>query len=72
MLVSFYGGNEKKAEVDVNREGKVILPFLGPVSLTGMTYAEASKFLKEKVKSELIGTEVNLSIREVRSVGCTY
>ena len=34
-----------------------------------MTYGEASKFLKEKVKSELIGTEVNLSIREVRSVG---
>ena len=69
LLVSFYGGNEKKAEVDVNREGKVVLPFLGPVSLTGMTYGEASKFLKEKVKSELIGTEVNLSIREVRSVG---
>lgn len=69
LLVSFYGGNEKKAEVDVNREGKVVLPYLGPVSLTGMTYGEASKFLKEKVKSELIGTEVNLSIREVRSVG---
>jgi len=69
LLVSFYGGNEKKAEVDVNREGKVVLPYLGPVSLTGMTYGEASKFLKDKVKAELIGTEVNLSIREVRSVG---
>jgi protein involved in polysaccharide export with SLBB domain len=69
LLVSFYGANEKRYEVDVNREGNVVLPFIGPVSLTGMTYAEASKFLKEKVKKELIGTEINLSIREVRSVG---
>ena len=69
LLVSFYGANEKRYEVDVNREGNVVLPFIGPVNLTGMTYAEASKFLKEKVKKELIGTEINLSIREVRSVG---
>ena len=69
LLVSFYGGNEKKYEVDVNREGKVVLPMLGPVNLTGMTYGEATTFLKEKVKAELIGTEINISIREVRSVG---
>tara|TARA_B100001057_G_scaffold394219_1_gene403350 strand:+ start:2515 stop:4317 length:1803 start_codon:yes stop_codon:yes gene_type:complete len=69
LLVSFYGGNEKKYEVDVNREGKVVLPMIGPVNLTGMTYGEATTFLKEKVKAELIGTEINISIREVRSVG---
>ena len=69
LLVSFYGGNEKKYEVDVNREGKVVLPMIGPVNLTGMTYGEATTYLKEKVKAELIGTEINISIREVRSVG---
>ena len=69
LLVSYYGGNEKKYEVDVNREGKIVLPLIGPVSITGMTYGEAKTFLKEKVRSELIGTDINISIREVRSVG---
>ena len=69
LLVSYYGGNEKKYEVDVNREGKIVLPLIGPVSITGMTYGEAKAFLKEKVRSELIGTDINISIREVRSVG---
>ncbi len=69
LLVSYYGGNEKKYEVDVNREGKIVLPLIGPVSITGMTYGEAKAFLKEKVRSELIGTDINISIREVRSMG---
>ena len=34
-----------------------------------MTYGEASKYIQDKAKSELIGTQINISIREVRSVG---
>ncbi len=69
LLVNYYGSEEKTEEVYVNREGIVVLPLLGPVNVTGMTYGEASKFIENKAKSELIGTQINISIREVRSVG---
>ena len=69
LLVNYYGSDEKTEEVFVNREGIVVLPLLGPVNLTGMTYGEASKYIQDKAKSELIGTQINISIREVRSVG---
>ena len=69
LLVNYYGSDEKTEEVFVNREGIVVLPLLGPVNVTGMTYGEASKYIQDKAKSELIGTQINISIREVRSVG---
>ena len=69
LLVNYYGSDEKTEEVFVNREGIVVLPLLGPVNVTGMTYGEASKYIQDKAKSELIGTQINISIREVRAVG---
>ncbi|MED5349536.1 MAG: SLBB domain-containing protein [Pseudomonadota bacterium] len=69
LLVNYYGSDEKTEEVFVNREGIVVLPLLGPVNVTGMTYGEASKYIQDKAKAELIGTQINISIREVRSVG---
>ena len=68
LIVNFYGANTENIEVVINREGKIILPLLGPVNFLGMTFGQASKFLENKVKSELIGTEANLSIKEVRSI----
>lgn len=69
IQVDFYGANFENIETIVNREGKVVLPLIGPVNLLGKTFEQATKYLENKVKTELIGTEINLSIKEVRSVG---
>tara|TARA_B100001175_G_C19493638_1_gene634020 strand:- start:173 stop:1972 length:1800 start_codon:yes stop_codon:yes gene_type:complete len=69
LVVNFYGSEERKVEVIVSREGKIVLPFLGPVNFLGMTYDEASTFLSKKVETELIGTNVDMSLSEVRSIG---
>ncbi len=68
LTVNFYGSNTENFEVAINREGKIILPLLGPVNFLGMTFGQASKFLENKVASELIGTEATLSIKKVRSI----
>ena len=69
ILVNFYGSEEIEEKTLINREGLVVLPLLGPVYLQGMSFSEASEFLKKKAKNELLGVEVNLSIRDVRSIG---
>lgn len=69
ISISFYGANENIFDVIINREGKVILPLIGPVNFLGMSFEQAGKYLENKVKTELIGTEANLSIKEVRSIG---
>jgi protein involved in polysaccharide export with SLBB domain len=69
ILVNFYGSEELEEKTFINREGLVVLPFLGPVYLQGMSFSEASEFLKKKAKNDLLGVDVNLSIRDVRSIG---
>jgi protein involved in polysaccharide export with SLBB domain len=69
VVVNYFGSNTDEVIATVNREGVVILPLLGPINFLGKTFQEAGNLLTKKVQKELIGTEVILSIREVRSIG---
>ncbi len=69
LEINFYGSKEIKVKVTVNRESKVVLPFIGPVNFLGKSYEEAKTYLTKRVETELIGTEVDLSISETRSIG---
>ncbi len=69
IIVNFYGSEEKKVESFINREGKLLLPFIGPVNFLGLTYEQASALLTKRVQQELIGVDVDMSIGEIRSIG---
>ncbi len=68
LLINFYGNKDREIEATINREGKVVLPMIGPINLLGKTFLEAKEFLNNKVKTELIGTEVDISIVDVRAI----
>ena len=69
IIVNFYGGEQREVEAYINREGKLLLPFIGPVNFLGLTYEQASDLLTKRVKQELIGVDVDMSIGEIRSIG---
>jgi protein involved in polysaccharide export with SLBB domain len=69
LEVNFYGSKERKVKANVNREGKVVLPFIGPINFLGKTYAEAKAHLSKKVANELIGVDVDVSLIKTRSIG---
>lgn len=70
LEVNFYGSaQERKVKVFVNRESKVVLPYIGPINFLGMTYQEAKEHLNKTVEGSLIGTKVDMSIVETRSIG---
>ncbi len=69
LEVNFYGSKERKVKTTINREGKVVLPFIGPVNFLGKTYEEAKNYLTNKVTNELIGVDVDISLSETRSIG---
>ena len=52
----------------IGRDGKLNVPFLGPVQVAGLTYTDATKMLSEKIEKELIGTKLSISITELRSI----
>jgi protein involved in polysaccharide export with SLBB domain len=69
LEINFYGSSDDQISAIINREGKIILPKIGPVSLIGMSFKDATEYLNNRVKTEMIGVEVNLSIQQVRSIG---
>lgn len=69
LEISFYGSIDDTIKTLINREGKVILPDIGPVNFLGMSFKDATEYLKNKVKTELIGVNVNMSIMQIRSIG---
>ena len=68
ILVEFFGSNSKKKEGYISRLGTFNLPLLGPINLAGLKFSAAEELLKRRVSQELIGTEVYLSLSEMRSI----
>ena len=69
LEINYYGSSDDRVKATINREGKIILPEIGPVNFLGMSFKDATEYLNNKVKTELIGVEVNLSLQQVRSIG---
>ena len=68
LTVSFYGSNEDSITGFIQRDGTFNLPLLGPVSLAGFTFTEAQEHLKKRIKEELIGTKISISLKKLRSI----
>ena len=68
LQITLFGNANAQFESFITREGMVFLPNLGPVNLLGLTFEDATKLIKNKVKSELIGTEVSISLKQLRSI----
>ena len=68
IRVEYFGNSQESFEGYIPRSGIVNLPLLGPLSLVGKDYSFAQKEIETKVKNELIGTDVFLSLSELRSI----
>jgi protein involved in polysaccharide export with SLBB domain len=66
--ILFYGKTNNAFSLDINREGFVDFPELGPVGLAGMTYAEAKEMLQSRISAQIIGTQVSISMGSLRSM----
>tara|TARA_B100001250_G_scaffold263013_1_gene226644 strand:+ start:2195 stop:4003 length:1809 start_codon:yes stop_codon:yes gene_type:complete len=68
VKVNLYGSDNSSSEQYVTRGGELFIPNLGPVSILGLTFKEAKKMLQDKVKDTLIGTQISISLKELRSI----
>ena len=64
----FYGKKNITLSLEINREGFVAFPELGPIALAGLTYKEAKRLLMAKVSAQMIGTQVSISMGTLKSM----
>ncbi|WP_409424569.1 MULTISPECIES: SLBB domain-containing protein [unclassified Pseudoalteromonas] len=68
FTINLYGKESSSEEVEVDREGRLAIDKLQPVSVSGMQYSEVVKLIKVKVEKEMIGVEPFVSMGKTRSI----
>lgn len=68
LIFQFFGSKNQKKSSFVSRTGEIVVPFLGPVNVNGLTLDEAKKYISSQVKENLLGSEVYVTLGEVKSI----
>ncbi len=71
ILVTLHGQEWHNVRTPVDRSGRIILPRLPPIEALGRTLGEVRALIRTHVKSRMLGTDVHVTIGDVRSVDVT-
>jgi len=68
LKVNLYGKENLSYELAIDQEGMVYLPDLGPLSLAGLSFAEAKQQLINTIDQKMIGVKASVSMGQLRSI----
>ncbi|XQW85896.1 SLBB domain-containing protein [Thalassotalea piscium] len=68
LTLQMFGKENNEYQLQVSREGQIIIPELGPFTITGMTFIEAKKYLANQIKDKVLGVDVIVTLSELRSI----
>ena len=63
-----YGNQNDEFTVQVTREGDILFPNIGRISVAGLTFSEMKETIKEVLRKKIIGAEVNISLGTLRTI----
>jgi polysaccharide export outer membrane protein len=66
--VQLYGNETGSYSLIVGRDGRIKFPKLGPISVSGMGFDSARAALEHRVAQQLIGTQVSVTMGDLRSI----
>jgi len=68
LKIQIYGSENNVVEGEINREGNIDLPQIGPVSVAGKSMSELKQFINDTVESQLTGSRAYVTIGDLRSI----
>ena len=68
LRIQLFGNQSINRLVPVNREGNLLIPEIGVVQVSGLTFEEAKKKINSIVNASLIGVSVEISLAKIRSI----
>src|ERR1700733_12991518 len=66
--IQLYGNDTGSYSLTVGRDGRIKFPKLGPISVSGMGFDTARAALEHRVAQQLIGTQVSVTMGDLRSI----
>ena len=68
LRIQLYGEEQINRVVSVNREGNIVIPEVGSIQVSGMTFNQAQNKILSSVEALLIGVNVDVSLTKFRSI----
>jgi protein involved in polysaccharide export with SLBB domain len=68
LVINLWGNIQQTFDLDIDGEGKVILPQAGPLYLWGIKFAEAKKLIQENLSKYFTNFQINVSMGKLRSI----
>ena len=68
IKIILFGTNNANYEIRVTRDGDIFIPEIGPLFVAGITFQDLKELIRETVASELIGTQVSVTLGSLRSI----
>ncbi len=68
VIVQLFGTENERHELAVTRDGQLNVPGIGPVSVTGLTFAGLRSELQTRIREQMIGVTSSVTLGELRSI----
>jgi polysaccharide export outer membrane protein len=68
IRVQLFGKTNAEYQVEISREGQIVLADLGVFQLAGMSFGEMKAYLKAQIGEKLIGVNAVISLANLRSL----
>jgi polysaccharide export outer membrane protein len=66
--IQLYGNDTASYSLTVGRDGRIKFPKLGPILVSGLGFDAARAALEQRVAQQLIGTQVSVTMGDLRSI----
>lgn len=68
IRIQLYGKENIQQELNVDRNGQIFFPGIGPIMVAGLTFSELRQNLATVVQQQMIGNQLNVTMAELRSI----
>jgi polysaccharide biosynthesis/export protein len=66
--IQLFGSQNVEHFLPVSREGTINFPEIGPINVSGLTFAEMRDTLNQRVTEQMIGVRASITLGELRSI----
>ncbi|WNO07843.1 SLBB domain-containing protein [Teredinibacter sp. KSP-S5-2] len=68
LVIQLFGKKNQTETLSITREGNILLPDIGPITLAGLTFSQVSKKVEEIVSKQMIGVTSSVTMSELRTI----
>jgi protein involved in polysaccharide export with SLBB domain len=68
IKIVLFGNRNNRYELEVSNEGNILIPSIGPISASGLSFDTLKNLINEIISSQFIGTNASVTLGQLRSI----